>query len=174
MAFNLYFVRRELYWSELLRNGDKGKPTFIEHPFYAGHCLWQPLLTCTMPLSAPYFTNPQREKWGYVSRAANGTQDFLTHSLPLPWGQDCEQEHQDCVQAPFPDFVQLLPSMTPKLQSEDTYTCHNFSNLTFKVQPLRFWECCSFYPFFHLYPSSYLFGVLIHVLSPSSLPTSLP
>lgn len=156
----------------LLRNRDKGKPTFMECLFYAGHCLWQPPFICTMPLSALYFTNPQREEWSYAPRAANGTQDCLTHSSPVPWGQDCEQEHHDCVQAPFPDFVKVLPSMMPKLQPEDT--CHSSSGLTFKAWPLLFWECCSSYLFFLLYPNSYLFGVLAHALSPSGLPTSLP
>ena len=115
----------------------------MECLFYAGHCLWQPPFICTMPLSALYFTNPQREEWSYAPRAANGTQDCLTHSSPVPWGQDCEQEHHDCVQAPFPDFVKVLPSMMPKLQPEDTW--HSSSGLTLKGWPLLFWECCSSY-----------------------------
>lgn len=155
MVFNLYFVKRQLYWSALLRNRDKEKAAFFEHVWHGGHCLCQPCLTCTILLHHHYHPilqmHEEWEKGSHVCRAAfaprtaclqklvlSGGLYCTPHSSPVPWGQDYEQEPHDCTEAPFLDSVQLLLSMTPKLQPEDT--CLTSPNPTLRVQPLCLYQ----------------------------------
>lgn len=88
MVFNLYFVTRQLYWSALLRNRDKGKAAFFEHLLHDGHCLCQPLLHYALaPSLPPYSLNAWRvRKRKSCVQSGLCTQDCLTSEACSFWG----------------------------------------------------------------------------------------